>query len=212
MSDSLPPPLSPERDGEIWLARICSDSAQLQTWLARLTGAELAGKIGYRQLAASGLLPHWAQEHAEKISRQEAMHYSMAEVALRRLEGSIVMMPHEETLAELDLNERRSLMRLTTILRSRKAVPGWMRVLAERLVADEAYHVWFTGELFKDIGNITLPRQFLWLTADPETEDGRLTTKVTLRPGVPWPGRPWGEDGLLWIYRSPEMAKAVEAA
>lgn len=159
-------PLTSERDGYDWLKSLehskNNDRVQYDKWAKNLAIAEITGYNTYLAVvkALQNPLEQWQGTnlepyiyHAKKIAGQEAGHYH---IVSSWLEVQADPVDHEATFAELDLNERRSEMRLSTII-SKSSDPHLIG-LANRLIVDEAYHCWYTQLVLKELGDFSLPR------------------------------------------------------
>lgn len=155
-----------ERDGYLWLQSLEyskeRDQVYYDKWKTNLAIAEITGYNTYCAVikAFKNPLPRWKGlsldryiYHASKIAEQEAKHYHMVAGALNVSANPV---DHEATFAELDVNERRSEMRLTTIISS--SSDKELVSLASRLMVDEAYHCWFTRLVLAELGDFDLPR------------------------------------------------------
>jgi hypothetical protein len=124
----------------------------------------------------------------------------MALRSLKRLgDYEPILMPHEATIQELDSNERRSLMRLETLLTTGTEYAK----LAIDLIADEAYHCWFMAKLMQEVGpDWAIPR-IGW-------QGGRV---FSLCATDSWPGRPVGvcddDDMPRWEFSDTQEGTSV---
>jgi hypothetical protein len=154
------PYFSSERDGQGWVHYLESDNEYFKRWAQDLAVAEITGYNTYRAIELALNAPRWkhcdlewAKYHAHKIGLQELRHYRIVSLALG-VEAEPV--EHETTFAELDVNERRSEMRLTSIIQC--SSNSNLVELAHNLLVDEAYHCWFTRNVLTELGNFEIPR------------------------------------------------------
>lgn len=157
-------PLTSGRDGYTWYCyTLMRDESYYDYWARNLVQAEITGYNTYMAMIKvfESPLERWSGAnmqsyiyHATLIANQERGH--------SKIVGSRLNVPvpepvdHEKTVSELDLNERRSLMRLTTI--ADHSSDENLLALANRLLVDEAYHCWFTALVLKELGDFDLPR------------------------------------------------------
>ncbi len=154
----MEPELSSQRDGVIWWERIKARQDGIKLWMFKLIVAERAGVPVYLELAKNPLVPDWAKVFCLEISNQEKSHWDLTKaIAIRDFDyvEDLTDTRFEETLSELDMNERRSLMRLSTII-SHPDSTVQERSMAATLIVDEAYHCWFTNKLLIEIGDIKI--------------------------------------------------------
>lgn len=160
-------PFSSERDGYSWLQGLeyskDHDQEYYNKWKTNLAIAEITGFYTYAAVVKTlkeqpqerwqGYNLKHIIEHAQKIGAQEYAHYNIVSA---RLNIEVLPVEHEATFAELDLNERRSDMRLTTIIASSSDQD--LVSLASRLIVDEAYHCWFCKLVLKELGDFPIMR------------------------------------------------------
>jgi hypothetical protein len=156
------PFFSSERDGFQWLYDLEHNQEYYEKWKRNLAIAEITGFYTYCAVvkALQNPLPRWAGcdlssyiHHANIIAKQEQAHYNIVSA---RLEIEVLPVDHEGTFAELDVNERRSEMRLSTIITNSSNKD--LVTLANRLMIDEAYHCWYTRLVLRELGDFPLPR------------------------------------------------------
>lgn len=160
------PVLSEERDGRIWLENLEASPEYQHKWLLSLARAEITGLYSYAALVKAlqkmntMLLQSDSNsdlqsyiDMARIIGRQEYFHYRTVS-HLHNIEASPVQ--PESTLSELDLNERRSLKRLSTIFNYSKNQS--FKTMAQQLIIDEVFHCWYTNQLLTFYGDITLEK------------------------------------------------------
>lgn len=156
-----------ERDGLIWLQSLeyskNHDQEYYNKWKTNLAQAEITGFYTYSAVvkAFKEMNTEWWRgydskrfiDHAAIIAHQEFAHY---QIVSSRLQIKCSPTNHEGTFAELDVNERRSDMRLSTIIAA--STDEELVQLASRLIIDEAYHCWFTQLVLRELGDFPLPR------------------------------------------------------
>lgn len=153
-------PFTSERDGYDWLQVLERDPVYYNKWAYNLAQAEITGYYSYAAVIKVLLnsLPQWKGlnmenfiKHACIIKAQEYLH---SKIVLNHLSVSAPPVSHEKTFSELDINERRSEMRLRTILtysNNPKLID-----LANKLIIDEAYHCWYTQHVLSELGDFDL--------------------------------------------------------
>lgn len=157
------PFFSEERDGKGWLETLEKDNSYFEKWKRNLAIAEITGYYTYRAVVKAFSEPSliWSGKdltrficNAEIIAEQELNHYR---IVSGKFHITAEPVEHEQTFAELDINERRSEMRLNTIIRY-SANPELIK-LATRLISDEAYHCRYTKSVLNELGDFVLPRR-----------------------------------------------------
>lgn len=154
---TVPGVLTSERDGNLWWNSIVASEERIGIWLAQLEQAEIAGGIEYDLIISQLRVPFWAEYHCLRIAQQERMHASLVK-SIRAYYPceTIYHLNFDEDFMGLALSEKRGLMRMDTIA-SHPATPARIANMANRILDDETYHVWFTQKLLSECGNLRIP-------------------------------------------------------
>lgn len=148
--------LSEERDGRGLVLWIEESERNYNKWLTNLVLAEHNGHLYYKALVDSGAVPNWLKPEVSRLSGQEFAHYAFV-TGLAQQRGlvlpKIVVPASSLSLAKVDLDENRAVMRFWNILQHSKHSEAIK--IAQRILRDEEYHTGVTAKLVELCGPIT---------------------------------------------------------